>query len=107
MKILTKSGWVNTKLVKDIDSLDCHNVLDANIIFVDVQGVGVELNFKEEGLGLAAALKEKYPDKKIIIYSAEQKGDRFHEALRKVDDFLAKDVDPYQFTSLVEKFSGI
>lgn len=107
VKILTKSGWVNTKLVKDIDSLDCHNVLDANIIFVDVQGVGVELNFKEEGLGLAAALKEKYPDKKIIIYSAEQKGDRFHEALRKVDDFLAKDVDPYQFTSLVEKFSGI
>ncbi|MGR5556311.1 hypothetical protein ACQKQC_08420 [Vibrio fortis] len=107
VKILNKSGWVNAKLVKDIDSLDCHDVLDANIIFVDVQGVGVELNFKEEGLGLAAALKEKYPDKKIIIYSAEQKGDRFHEALRKVDDFLAKDVDPYQFTSLVEKFSGI
>ncbi|HHY0626193.1 TPA: hypothetical protein ACVU5F_004264 [Vibrio parahaemolyticus] len=107
VKILNKSGWVNSKLVKDIDSLDCHDVLESDIIFVDVQGVGVELNFKEEGLGLASALKDKYPQKKIIIYSAEQKGDRFHEALRKVDDFLAKDVDPYQFTSLVEKFAGV
>lgn len=107
VKILNKSGWINSKLVKDIESLDCHDVVDADIIFVDVQGVGVELNFKEEGLGLASALKDKYPQKKIIIYSAEQKGDRFHDALRKVDDFLAKDVDPYQFTSVVEKFAGI
>ncbi|WP_206499936.1 hypothetical protein [Vibrio paracholerae] len=107
VKILNKSGWVNAKLVKDIDSLDCQDVLASDIIFVDVQGVGVELNFKEEGLGLASALKDKYPQKKIIIYSAEQKGDRFHEALRKVDDFLAKDVDPYQFTSVVEKFAGV
>ncbi|WP_318465856.1 DNA-binding transcriptional response regulator [Photobacterium leiognathi] len=107
VKILTKSGWLNTKLVKDVDSLDCHDILEADIIFVDVQGVGIELNFREMGLGLASALKDKYPEKKIVIYSAEQKGDRFHEALRKVDDFLAKDVDPYQFTSLVEKFAGL
>lgn len=107
VKILTKSGWLNTKLVKDVDSLDCNDISEADIIFVDVQGVGVDLNFREEGLGLASALKDKYPEKKIVIYSAEQKGDRFHEALRKVDDFLAKDVDPYQFTSLVEKFAGL
>lgn len=105
VKILQRAGWIHTKLIKDAESLDQIEINDANIIFVDIQGVGIELNFKEEGLGLASALKNKYPDKKIIIYSAEQKGDRFHRALREVDDFLQKDADPYQFQRIVEDFA--
>ncbi|MBX8588621.1 hypothetical protein K5D56_04440 [Pseudomonas cichorii] len=105
VKIIQNSGWINTQLIKDVRSLDQLEITDANIIFVDIQGVGIELNFKEEGLGLAAALKERYPNKKIIIYSAEQKGDRFHKVLRQVDGSLPKDADPYQFQSLVEEFA--
>lgn len=105
VKILKKSGWLHTKLVKDIDSLDQAEVYQADMIFVDIQGVGVELGFSEQGLGLASALKRKYPEKKIIIYSAEQTGDRFHRALREVDDFLPKDADPYQFQSIVEQYA--
>lgn len=105
VKILQNAGWVHTQLIKDVKSLDQAEVVESKIIFVDIQGVGIELDFKEEGLGLASALKEKYPHKKIIIYSAEQKGDRFHKALRQVDDSLAKDADPYQFQSLVEEFA--
>jgi hypothetical protein len=41
----------------------------------------------------------------VIIYSAETEGDRFHEALRKADSFLAKNADPYQFQRLVEEFT--
>jgi len=102
VKILQAAGWIHTQLIKDVKSLDQIEVKESKIIFVDIQGVGKELDFKEEGLGLASALKEKYPHKKIIIYSAEQKGDRFHKALRQVDDSISKDADPYQFQSLVE-----
>lgn len=105
VKIIQNAGWINTQLIKDVKSLDQVEIIEANIIFVDIQGVGIELNFKEEGLGLAAALKERYPNKKIIIYSAEQKGDRFHKVLRQVDGSLQKDADPYQFQSLVEEFA--
>ncbi|WP_426767882.1 hypothetical protein [Erwinia aphidicola] len=105
VKILQRAGWLHTKLIKDADSLDQQEIKEAKIIFVDIQGVGIELTFKEEGLGLASALKNKYPEKKIIIYSAEQKGDRFHKALREVDDFLQKDADPYQFQRIVEDFA--
>ena len=105
VKILQKAGWVYTKLIKDAESLDQTEIKDAKIIFVDIQGVGLELTPNEEGLGLALALKTKYPDKKIIIYSAEQTGDRFHRALREVDDFLPKDADPYQFQTIVESFA--
>lgn len=105
VKILSRSGWVHTKLIKDCDTLDDHDVIDAEILFIDVQGVGVSMGFSDEGLGLALAIKEKYKDKKVVIYSAETEGDRFHEALRKADSFLAKNADPYQFQRLVEEFT--
>lgn len=105
VKILQKSGWIHTKLIKDAESIDQAEIREAKIIFVDIQGVGLEITPNEEGLGLALALKTKYPEKKIIIYSAEQTGDRFHKALREVDDFLPKDADPYQFQTIVESFA--
>lgn len=105
VKILTQSGWVHTKLIKDCKTLDERDVVDAQLLFIDVQGVGVAMGFNDEGLGLALAIKEKYPDKKVIIYSAETKGDRFHEALRKADSFLPKNADPYEFQRIVEEFT--
>jgi len=104
-KILTQSGWVHTKLIKDCKTLDEHDIVDAQLLFIDVQGVGVAMGFNDEGLGLALAIKEKYPEKKVIIYSAETKGDRFHEALRKADSFLPKNADPYEFQRIVEEFT--
>lgn len=101
VSILKKSGWKNTNSVKDITDLDDYKAKEADIIFVDINGVGRTL-FKDEGLGLASALKKKYPVKKIVIYSAETKGDRFHKALREVDDCLSKNAEPYQFINLIE-----
>jgi hypothetical protein len=104
VSILKKAGWSNTKSVKDILDLDDQRVLESDIIFVDINGVGVTM-FEDQGLGLASALKSKYSKKKIILYSAETAGDRFHKALREVDDCLAKNAEPYQFINLVESLS--
>ena len=103
--ILKSYGWLNTIWIKDVNNINEPQVKNANIIFVDIQGVGVKLRFSEEGLGLARVLKEKHPDKKIVIYSAEQSGDRFHETLKIVDDFLSKDSDPYQFEEVVSRLA--
>lgn len=105
--ILQTAGWKNTKRIKDIKSLDEIDVHEANIIFVDVQGVGKALKFKDEGLGLTIALKNKYPNKKVIVYSAEDEGkiETFHKALSVADERLSKNADPYEFQSIVEKHS--
>ena len=105
VKILSSSGWINTSIIKDAKTLEEPNIIDAHILFVDIQGVGAAMGFDSEGLGLALALKEKYPKKKVVIYSAESKGDRFHDALRKADTFLPKNADPYEFQKLVEELS--
>lgn len=101
VSILKRAGWINTKSVKDIFDLDDPKIHESDIIFVDINGVGKTL-FEDQGLGLASALKEKYTEKKIILYSAESTGDRFHKALRTVDDCLPKNAEPYQFINLVE-----
>lgn len=104
-KIFRDSGWINTKLVPDVNSVNAIEIVEADILFVDVQGVGKELGFKDEGLGLVAAIKTKYPYKKVIIYSVIAEGNRFHDAFNLCDGCLSKDADPYQFECLVEKFT--
>ena len=103
VKILNNSGWIYTKHVKDAKSLIDKEIIEAHIIFIDIQGVGAALGFKDEGLGLALALKDKYPEKKIVIYSVIEDGNRFHDALRKADSFLSKNADPYEFEKTVEE----
>lgn len=105
VNILQKAGWINTTLIKDIHNVDDQKIKESDIFFVDIQGVGKELSCKDEGLGLALILRKKYKNKKIVIYSAETKGDRFHEALTKADSLLAKNAEPYEFQELVEQYS--
>lgn len=105
VNILKASGWMNISRVKDVKSLDEEKVRHAHIFFIDIQGVGKELGFNDEGLGLALALQEKYPKKKCVIYSAVSSGDRFNKALNRADEILPKNADPYQFQRIVEKLS--
>ncbi|WP_310595491.1 response regulator [Flavobacterium sp.] len=104
ISILKKAGWINTKAIKDVTDLDDSKVIEADIIFVDINGVGTTL-FKDQGLGLASALKQKFPSKKIVLYSAETTGDRFHKALKEVDSCLPKNAEPFQFINLIESYN--
>ena len=107
VSILKKAGWKNTKSIEDVDNLDSPQIKDTDIFFVDIRGVGLSMGFKDEGLGLSKALKEKYPNKKLIIYSSETHGERFHPAFRLADSLLPKNAEPYEFQVIVEQYSKI
>lgn len=101
-KMLKSSGWENITIIKDCKNLNSIEISNTDIFFVDIHGVGIELGFKEHGLGLAEAIKKKYPDKKVVIYSSERNWDSFHPAWDMADDRLHKDADTYQFESVIE-----
>jgi hypothetical protein len=103
-EILRQSGWVNTHIIPDLDTLDQADLRVAEIVFVDIQGVGVKLGFHDGGLGLVQAIKDRYPQKHVIVYSAETRGNRFHQGLKAADDFLPKNAEPYEFQKIVEDF---
>lgn len=101
-KMLKSSGWENINIIKDCKNLNSTEIVNTDIFFIDIHGVGIELNFKEHGLGLAEAIKKKYPNKKVVIYSSERNWDSFHPAWNIADDRLHKDADTYQFESVIE-----
>jgi len=103
----SKDGWRNIQRVSDVDSITQPEVSEAHIIFVDVQGVGKKLGFADEGLGLIVALKEAYPEKKVVMYSAESQGqvNAFHKAADLVDGRLKKRSSRYEFDSTIERLA--
>ena len=102
-----KEGWRMLSVVPDISSLSQKELIDAHILCIDIQGVGKELGFNDEGLGLIVAIHEKYPEKKIIMYSAEAQGqiDAFHPAEGIVDERLRKSANRYQFETTIERLA--
>jgi hypothetical protein len=102
---ITTNGWAQCTRVKDIEDLDHPDIDRTHIFFVDIQGVGKKLNFPDEGLGLARALKQKYPSKAVILYSSEGQRDIFDSTLSIVDARIRKNADTYEFLKLAEKFA--
>lgn len=105
VKILKDSGWKNTKTVVDVKSIDVPAINEADIIFVDINGVGKLLSLPHQGLDLALMIKDKYSNKKVGIYSANPNSNSFHKAWDIIDFKLEKNALPLQFQSIVEKYS--
>lgn len=101
IKNLKKAGYTNVKKVLDVKKIDCADIINAHIIFVDVNGVGLNLFPSEQGLGIAKAIKLKYgSQKKVYLYSAQ------HQALNSdfnmLDGVVSKNADPYEFINLID-----
>lgn len=99
--VLRKMGWKDTKLIVDVASLEQKALADSNVVFVDIQGVGRQMEYTDEGLGLVLAIKRRYPDKKVVIYSAVQIGERFHPAFQEADYSLPKTAEPIRFEETI------
>jgi DNA-binding NarL/FixJ family response regulator len=104
--ILKKAGWKNTSFFPNADVKDtsAEKIRKAHIIFIDIKGVGKTL-YEDEGLGLVVDLKKKYPQKKIVIYSAIPEHQLFHEAIKLADDRISKNSQPAVFVSLIESLA--
>lgn len=104
IKILRQSGWQNVKKISDTANLDAPEIRNANIIFVDILGVGKALQFKNEGVGLAASIKRRYPKKGVVIYSATPDHNLFDSDIDTLDGRLEKFAEPIQFSNMIEKY---
>ena len=103
-KTLNAHGWTTT-YVKDLKTLNDQELINANIICVDINGVGSKLGFTEEGMGLAKAIKNEYPEKKIILYSSQREHDIFSETIDFIDKRLYKSGESYPFIQAIQELA--
>lgn len=102
--ILREIGY-RVDYVPDIVDIDDNKIKNADIIFLDINGVGVAMKFKNQGMGLCGALRSRYgKDKKLILYSGETLGDIFDHDAKQADATLPKDSDLYQFISYITQY---
>jgi hypothetical protein len=101
---LKGEGW-HIKYMADLDKYNNTDLKDAHIVCVDIKGVGVLLNIKEQGLGLVRNIKEKYPEKRIILCSSVSSHDIFDDAIDLVDKKVYKDGQTHPFDSAIEELS--
>ena len=103
---LKSIGYLGVNYIKDVKDLDDNIIRYANIIFIDINGVGLKMGFSNQGMGLCGALKRKYKDKKrIVLYSGETEGSLFDEDAKMADATLKKDSDVYQFISYITDYA--
>ena len=105
VKNLKQAGYVNVKKISVVKRIDSPEICNANIIFVDINGVGESLFPKEQGLGVAKAIKKRFKDKKVYLYSAQ------HHALNSdfnlLDGVLSKNADPYEFINIIDNYTAV
>jgi len=103
---LKSIGYTGVDYLSDIGDIDDPKVRFAHIIFLDINGVGIKLGFKNQGMGLCGAIKDKYDkSKRVILYSAETEGSIFDQDAKKADDTIQKDSDYVQFTSMITDYA--
>lgn len=105
VKILSdrkKYPWINFSAIPDLKTIDEPQLRLADVVFVDIQGVGKYLTPKHEGLGIAEMILDKYPTKKVILYSSETKHNFTHPVLSRVYGRLEKEAEPRSFIAYIE-----
>lgn len=85
---LKSEGW-DAEHIFDIEQISARNVQNANLLFIDVMGVGAKLKLKD-GQDLIKLLKETYPSKKIVMYSTNQLQDFSHPGFEMADKRIVK-----------------
>lgn len=101
---LKSEGW-HIKYMADLDKYNNTDLKDAHIVCVDIKGVGKKLNIKEEGLGLVRNIKEKYPEKRIILCSSVSSHDIFDNAIDLVDKKVFKNGQTHPFDSAIQELA--
>ncbi len=98
---LENEGW-HVRYLPDLDKYENTELLDSHIICLDIVGIGQHLRCGD-GMGLVQGIKEKYPQKRILLYSSVREHNIFDSAIDSVDCRVFKDGQPYQFIKAVEQ----
>lgn len=86
---------------QDINSLN--DVAEYDIILCDIRGVGKFLNSEYQGAYLVKQIKDKYPNKIVIAYTANSYDPKFEEFLHYADAIFPKGTASEDWDSLLSK----
>jgi len=92
----------------DIDKKDKYSKMadfeNYDIIFCDINGIAKELDEVYQGAALAKLIKETYPLKIVVIFSAKNQTFEFNKYNDYVDDIIYKNISPSEMAEKINKY---
>ena len=103
LKNILQKNW-HVKSIDDLHDYNSKNLKNAHIVCIDIHGVGKKMGHSN-GVKLLQGIAEKYPNKKLILYSAVSSFDNiFEKALEFADKSVSKNNIP-EFMATVESLA--
>lgn len=100
LKKTLKKNW-KVQSIKDLSNYESKKLKNSQIVCIDIHDVGQTLGY-ENGVQLLEGIAKKYPNKKLILYSAVSSFDNlFEKALTFADKSVSKNNQP-EFLAAVE-----
>ncbi len=100
--ILQKMGFRHVNVIYEIPSIELSEIKNADVLFIDFNDVGKEIFGEKDGLGAALAIKKRYPQKYVVLYSGSPH--MYDNDLRMLDGVLPKNAAAEQFRASIEEF---
>lgn len=97
---LTKNNFRLT-YKKDVDNIK--DVSEYPIILCDIRGVGKQLSSSYEGAFLIKEIKNSYPSKRVIAYTASQYDPTYNQYLEYADEVVNKGLALEDWLTLLDK----
>ncbi len=99
---LKSIGYLDINKVFEHKNIDDYARFD--IIFCDINGIATNLDGTYQGAALAKQIKERYPNKIVIIYSASPQKLSMTEIGKCVDDIIEKDISPSKMSEKIDNY---
>lgn len=85
-----------------IDIASINDVAGYDIILCDIRGVGQKFNSDKEGAYLIKQIKEMYPEKRIIAYTASTYDPSYNQYLELADNVIVKGVTSEVWAEIID-----
>lgn len=102
LNTLQKLGYKDIVVEEEYKSIEQFALYD--IIFCDINGVADDLDPVYQGAALAKQIKEVYPNKIVIIFSAVAQHLDFNEYYNSVDGTIKKSLNGNDFSKEIDKW---
>ncbi len=102
LSTLQKLGYKDIDVEEEYKNIEQFSSYD--IIFCDINGVADDLDPVYQGAALAKQIKEIYPDKIVIIFSAVAQHLDFTEYYNAVDGTIKKNMNGNEFSKEIDKW---
>lgn len=104
-ELLQNLGYLDIQKMYKYDKEDkMDNFEKYDIIFCDINGIAKDLDPVYQGAALAKLIKQTYPEKVVVIFSAKQQYLTFKPYYDYVDDVIYKNLPPAELANKIDKY---